>query len=299
MSPKAFISYCWSSPDHEKWVISLATQLRENGVDVLLDKWDLKEGHDAVMFMERMVADPDVNKVIVVLDQLYAEKADGRKGGVGTETQIISAEVYKKADQNKFVGVIAERNSDGAPFLPTYYKSRIYIDLSDPDSYASNFDQLLRWIFDKPLHTRPELGRPPEFLKDNAVALGTESRARRAIDLLRSGAQGANGALDEYLATFADGMEKFRLAVRSNDTFLTTMLSQISMPSCPTGTNLSKLSAQRLDIGLSMGCLICKNSSSAPLSTCSGRPLLQVGRIGISTTFTLSCMNYFCLPSRC
>ncbi|MGH6671213.1 MAG: TIR domain-containing protein [Xanthobacteraceae bacterium] len=212
MAPKAFVSSCWSSLAHEQWVIALATQLRENGVDVILDKWDLKEGHDAVVFMERMVTDPEIRKVVVVLDRLYAEKADGRKGGVGTETQIISAEVYKKADQDKFVGVIAEKGTDGTPFLPTYYKSRIYIDLSDSDSYANNFDQLLRWIFDEPLHRKPDLGRQPEFLKEDAITFGTQSRARRAVELLRVSAQGAQGAVDDYLSTFADGMEKFRIS---------------------------------------------------------------------------------------
>jgi hypothetical protein len=54
---KLFISYSWSNPDHQQWVIDLATQLRESGVDVILDKWDLKEGHDAYAFMEKMVTD--------------------------------------------------------------------------------------------------------------------------------------------------------------------------------------------------------------------------------------------------
>ena len=122
-SPKAFISYSWSSPEHQKWVLDLATQLRENGVDVTVDKWDLKEGHDAIKFMEKMVTDPEIKKVIVVLDRTYAEKADGREGGVGTETQIISPKIYAKADQNKFVGVASETGEDGKPFLPTFYKS--------------------------------------------------------------------------------------------------------------------------------------------------------------------------------
>jgi hypothetical protein len=47
---------------------------------VTIDKWDLKEGHDAIKFMEKMVTDPEIKKVIVVLDRAYAEKADGRKG---------------------------------------------------------------------------------------------------------------------------------------------------------------------------------------------------------------------------
>lgn len=109
-----------------------------------IDKWDLKEGHDAIKFMEKMVTDPEIKKVIVVLDRTYAEKADGREGGVGTETQIISPKIYAKADQNKFVGVASETGDDGKPFLPTFYKSRIYIDLSQSDIYAANFEQLLR-----------------------------------------------------------------------------------------------------------------------------------------------------------
>jgi SEFIR domain-containing protein len=180
-NPKAFISYSWSSHEHQTWVLNLATQLRENGVDVTVDKWDLKEGHDAIKFMEKMVTDPEIKKVIVVLDRTYAEKADGRKGGVGTETQIISPEIYAKADQDKFVGVASETGEDGKPSLPSFYKSRIYIDLSQSDIYAANFEQLLRWIYDKPAHPKPPLGKRPEFLNANAVQLPTRSRANRAI----------------------------------------------------------------------------------------------------------------------
>lgn len=215
-SPKAFISYSWSSPEHQKWVLDLATQLRENGVDVTVDKWDLKEGHDAIKFMEKMVTDPEIKKVIVVLDRTYAEKADGREGGVGTETQIISPKIYAKADQNKFVGVASETGEDGKPFLPTFYKSRIYIDLSQSDIYAANFEQLLRWIYDKPAHPKPPLGKRPEFLNVNAIQLPTRSRANRAMDLLKSGSAQAGGAIDEYFSVFAESLEAFRIPV---DTF--------------------------------------------------------------------------------
>jgi hypothetical protein len=212
-SPKAFISYSWSSREHQEWVIDLATQLRENGVDVTIDKWDLKEGHDAIKCMEKMVTDPDIKKVIVVLDRTYAEKADGRKGGVGTETQIISPEIYAKADQDKFVGVASETGEDGKPFLPTFYKSRIYIDLSQSDIYAANFEQLLRWIFDKPAHPKPPLGKKPEFLNENAIQLPTRSRANRAVELLKSGSPLARGATEEYFSVFAESLESFRLPV--------------------------------------------------------------------------------------
>lgn len=165
-APKLFMSYSWSSPTHEQWVIDLATELRESGIDVILDKWDLKEGHDAISFMEQMVTNPEIKKVAIVSDQTYAAKADGRAGGVGTETQIISKEVYDNQSQEKFVAVVSEKDDQGKPFLPTYYKSRIYIDLSEPDKYSENFERLLRWVFDKPLYQKPALGEKPTFLRN-------------------------------------------------------------------------------------------------------------------------------------
>jgi hypothetical protein len=216
-NPKAFISYSWKSRDHQEWVLDLATQLRENAVDVTIDIWDLKEGHDAIKFMEKMVTDPDIKKVIMVLDRTYAEKADGRKGGVGTETQIISPEIYAKADQNKFVGVASEIGDAGKPFLPTFYKSRIYIDLSQPDTYATNFEQLVRWIYDKPAHPKPPLGKRPEFLNENAVQLPTRSRANRAVELMKAGSAQARGAVDEYFSALAEGLEAFRIPVDKFD----------------------------------------------------------------------------------
>jgi hypothetical protein len=217
-APKLFVSYSWSNDDHEQWVLKLATELRESGVDVILDKWDLKEGHDSLVFMERMVADPEVKKVIMVCDETYAAKADGRAGGVGTETQIISPNVYAQTSQDKFVAIIAARDSDGRPYLPTYYKSRIYIDLSEEDRYAEEFERLLRWIYDKPLNVKPELGSPPAFLSDSEqVSLGTTPAHRRALDAIRNQRGHAQGALEEYFSVFARNLERFRIAGSAAD----------------------------------------------------------------------------------
>ena len=82
-APKLFISYSWSNSQHEQWVIELATSLRESGIDVILDKWDLKEGHDAYAFMEKMVSDPDIEKVAIICDKTYSEKADDAQYRIG------------------------------------------------------------------------------------------------------------------------------------------------------------------------------------------------------------------------
>jgi TIR domain len=211
-APRLFVSYSWTSPQHAEWVLLLATELRESGVDVVLDKWDLKEGHDAHAFMESMVTDPSITKVLLICDRAYADKADGRSGGVGTEAQIISSEIYEKTTQDKFVAVVVEKDENGKPYVPAYYRSRIYIDLSDTSVHAQNFEQLLRWIFGKPLHQRPELGEMPAYLQgDGAVTLATSARFKRAIDAIQNERPHAVPATIDYLTTLAEQLEGFRI----------------------------------------------------------------------------------------
>jgi hypothetical protein len=183
--PKLFLSYSWSNQQHIEWVINLAQELVANGVDVTFDKWDLREGQDANEFMEKMVIDPGITKVIIICDRIYSEKANSRKGGVGTETQIISPAIYQKTDQTKFVAVLSEKDDVGNPYLPVYYKSRIYIDLSNDELYASNFEQLLRWIYNKPLYIKPPLGKSPSFVsEENSIFLGTTTQSKKALRIL-------------------------------------------------------------------------------------------------------------------
>jgi TIR domain len=163
--PKIFISYRWSSPDHEEWVLRLASSLRASGVDVKLDKWHLKEGQDTLAFMESMVSDKSIKKVILICNKGYVERAESREGGVGTEAQIISAKVYNDTGQDKFAAVVVDLDENGAPLLPTYMSTRLYFDMSSQDAEATNFERLLRWIFDEPFHALPPIGKKPDFLE--------------------------------------------------------------------------------------------------------------------------------------
>src|SRR5215212_2878123 len=119
--PKVFVSYSWTSTDHVDWVVRLADRLVLSGVDVVLDQWDLMPGHDKFAFMERMVNDPTVVKVLAVCDKVYAEKANSRTGGVGTESQIISKSVYDKAGQDKFIPLIREKDDQGKECTPAFF----------------------------------------------------------------------------------------------------------------------------------------------------------------------------------
>ncbi|HEU6437949.1 MAG TPA: SEFIR domain-containing protein [Nitratidesulfovibrio sp.] len=212
-APKLFISYSWTSPEHEAYVLDIATQLRESGIDVILDKWDLKEGNDAIAFMEKMVTDASINKVLIICDEKYASKADNRHGGVGTETQIISRQVYESQAQEKFVVAAIEKDANGKPILPSYYSSRIYIDLTDSEIYGESFEKLVRWIYDKPIHIKPPLGNRPTYIEDTPQqTLGTSAAFRRCSDALKNGKPHALGAATEYFSIFSNNLESIRIS---------------------------------------------------------------------------------------
>lgn len=176
-SPKAFISYSWSDPSHEQWVIDLCKRLTGDGVSIILDKWELKEGHDLNHFMEKMVKDDQVSRVLVISDKKYKEKADHRAGGVGTESQIISKKVYEEVAQEKFIPIVCELNADGKPFLPIFMEGRVYLDFSNNEAYEENYKKLLRNLFGKPEYQKPPLGVPPAFLLEDQPAATKTSYA--------------------------------------------------------------------------------------------------------------------------
>ncbi len=114
--------------------------------------------------------------------------------------------------------VVAERDSDGQPYIPTYYKSRIHIDLSESDKYSTNFETLLRWIFNKPLHVKPPLGAAPTFLMEStAITLGTSALAKRTLDAIKSDKSYSKGVLAEYLETYAQNLNRFRVSEKKGE----------------------------------------------------------------------------------
>ena len=162
--PKVFISYSWEPVDNKVKTIALAERLVTNGVDVVIDVWDLKEGQDKYKFMEKMVNSPEISRVLIICNKVYKDKADLRKGGVGSESMVISDKIYSNAEQTKFLPIIFEKNQDNKPYLPTYVSSLIYIDLSDEEYFENEYEKLLRNLFEKPIYEKPKLGSPPVFL---------------------------------------------------------------------------------------------------------------------------------------
>lgn len=222
-SPKVFISYSRHPKDNQIRVERLVEKLFSDGVHCVMDIYDLKDGQDKNIFMEKMVNDPTVNKVLLICNKVYADKANARKGGVGIESTIVSEEIYSNAEQTKFIPVVFEFDENGKACVPAFVKSRIFIDLSSEDKFVDGYDQLLRDIYDKPLHKRPLLGVMPTYLKEDKPAfLPTAHKVETIKKSILDGNSNVETLIQDYLDLFISILPSYKIKFEefNNTTFI-------------------------------------------------------------------------------
>ncbi len=103
-APKVFVSYSHDTELHRDWVLRLATRLVANGVDIILDQWDLTLGSDLPRFMESGLTAAD--RVLAVCTSQYVEKANAGIGGVGYEKMILTAQIMKNITADRIIPII-------------------------------------------------------------------------------------------------------------------------------------------------------------------------------------------------
>jgi hypothetical protein len=140
--PKAFVSYSWDNESHKKWVADLAARLRADGVDAHVDQWHAVPGDQLPHFMEREIRDNHF--VVVICTPNYKRKSDNRTGGVGYEGDIMTAEVLTSGNHRKFIPVLAQ--GTWAESAPCWLTGKYFVDLSDPEKQAQNYQDLLGTI---------------------------------------------------------------------------------------------------------------------------------------------------------
>ncbi|HXD92124.1 MAG TPA: toll/interleukin-1 receptor domain-containing protein [Bacteroidia bacterium] len=155
--PMVFISYSHDSDEHKNWVLQLATRLRSNGVNVILDRWNLKLGSDLASFMEKGLSKS--HRVICVCSENYIKKANDGKGGAGYEKQIMTAEFINDQNTNWVIPLIV--NNSNSKKTPTFLGGRMYISFEEPNLYETKYVELLRDILDEPILPIPPIGKNP------------------------------------------------------------------------------------------------------------------------------------------
>jgi hypothetical protein len=153
--PKVFISYSWDDEDHRAWVKDFATRLREDGVDVNLDRWAVTPGDLLPEYMERSVRENDF--VLIICTPQYKSKSDDRRSGVGYEGDIMTAEVFLHGNDKKFIPILRKGKWEKA--APSWLMGKYYLDLRGEPYSEKCYQDLLDNLFHK-REKAPPLGKP-------------------------------------------------------------------------------------------------------------------------------------------
>ena len=157
-NPTVFISYSHEPPEHKQWVIELATRLiREEGIDVMLDHWDLRLGASVPEYMKTSSKKADY--IILIWTEKYVEKVNEPVGGVGYENLIFTEALMRDLSTEIFLPIV--RQQCERKKLPSGLSDRLYIDFSDDSLFEQNFKALSRAIHNAPEDRKPALGPNP------------------------------------------------------------------------------------------------------------------------------------------
>lgn len=145
---RVFISHTSKTEEAVEWVKALGLYLIEQGIQARLDRFHLRRGMDLQQWMCNELS--MARKVIVVCDEAYKEKADGRLGGVGWETMIIQGDIASlPPDSTKYQVIVRARDLDKG--LPIYLKTRYVYHAYDKEQDQAFREELVKELLDLPL----------------------------------------------------------------------------------------------------------------------------------------------------
>lgn len=159
-NPTVFISYSWDDNSHKVWVADLATRLRGDGVDAVLDQWAAIPGDQLPNFMEKEIRNNDY--VLIVCTPNYKYKSDNRDGGVGYEGDIMTAEITGMHNNRKYIPILARGTWQSA--APSWLKGKYYVDLSNDSMFEQGYNDLLATV-QRSRPKAPPLGKSKQKVK--------------------------------------------------------------------------------------------------------------------------------------
>ena len=146
MSPNAFL--CHASEDKDSFVLTFAEKLRDKGIRVWLDKWEMLPGDSLVtkIFEEGL---KNADAVIIVLSRASVSKPWVR--------QELETSVVQRIEQGtKLIPVVIDDCE-----IPNSLRSTLYERIDDLKDYSESLDRIVGAIYNTSLAPSP--GTPPRY----------------------------------------------------------------------------------------------------------------------------------------
>ena len=161
MPTKTFISYSHDSEQHSQRVLTLANQLRAQGVDAEIDQYETRPPQGWPRWCEEQLRPENSELVLVVCTETYLKRIENKvpadEGlGVFWEGGIIYSYLFDEKDTERFLPVIFDPK-DGA-YIPRPLKGATRFVLSKFDFSDSGYSALYRELTHQPAVQKPPLG---------------------------------------------------------------------------------------------------------------------------------------------
>lgn len=188
-SIRVFVSYSHDSAEHLERVLSLADRLRRDGIDCIIDQYEISPREGWPRWTMSQVE--EARYVLVVCTEIYHRRVKGKekigKGlGAKWEGAIITQELYdSEANNDKFIPVLF--SSTDSEHIPVYLRGATRYVLVD------DYEDLYRHLSNQPKRLKPALGArrsmPPLDRKEDflpaleSYAAAGRTSGRRAAPL--------------------------------------------------------------------------------------------------------------------
>lgn len=221
--PKVFISYSHDSKEHSKRVLELANRLRADGVDAILDQYEIAPTMGWPRWMQQEVEAADF--VLVVASPTYKKRFEGAETlgtgrGVSWEGLILTQALYEASGSNKRIIPVVFGDAEAEAAIPTPLRPFVYLRL------PIDYQLLLRQIYNQPEVQRPPLGAAPT-LKPKSVgtiasgkvfpqlelrlAVNAEE-ARRRVTEIQKALRGLLGTDDVFITDIKEGSARLQVS---------------------------------------------------------------------------------------
>ncbi|MEK7399599.1 MAG: SUMF1/EgtB/PvdO family nonheme iron enzyme [Candidatus Poribacteria bacterium] len=168
-APVVFISYSHDSQEHKDRVLALSNKLIDEGLDCILDQYEMSPPEGWPKWMDRCIEDS--NFILIVCTETYyrrvMDKEEPGKGlGVKWESTLTYNHLYHADSKNiRFIPIVFDTKDE--KYIPTPLQGFTYYCVNTEEGY----DGLYRHLTDQKLVPKPERGklreRPPKPRKDD------------------------------------------------------------------------------------------------------------------------------------
>ena len=138
---KVFISYKHQDSAKNEWVERFYSDLRDAGIDAIIDKYKIKPGESISNYMVKEITDS--NHFLFIMTTESIKSVDEGEGALAFEMQIANS-IRLSGKKDFIIPILREGKKSSIYLLDTKY-----LDFREDNKYQENILELIMWMYNK------------------------------------------------------------------------------------------------------------------------------------------------------